>query len=188
MHQKLYEMRLQIIYFLFLILISSCYSPEETVVDFYDALNNVDGKNVKQLTSEKIQIIIEGKVVCRNQEELYNGFQCDSVLGARYEILEILMQDSLVEVTLSKSSQKLQFLHDTAIVYKAKIKLTDNRIAEIEVYDYLLLEFKKVYARQDSLVSWINKNHPELSGFESGESIKNAQNYLKAIELFNNKN
>lgn len=181
-------MKIQLISFIFLILLIGCNSHKNVVESFYNALNNTDGENVKELTSENIQIIWEGEVVCLNREQLYKGFQYDSVLSTRYEILEIESEDSRVEVTLSKSNRRLQFLQDTAIVYKARLKLANQKIAEIEVYDYLLLEFKKIYARQDSLVSWINNYHPELSGFASGESIKKGQNYLKAIELFNKNN
>ena len=51
------------------------------------------------------------------------------------------------------------------------------------VSEYITFDFVKWQQRRDSLISWIDKNQPELSDFIHDQTIKGGQNYLTAIDF-----
>ena len=61
-----------------------------------------------------------------------------------------------------------------------------RKISKIEDFEYIGTDWEKWVNERDSLVRWINKNHPKLDGFVHDLTMKGAMNYVKAIELYQN--
>lgn len=53
--------------------------------------------------------------------------------------------------------------------------------------DYKNFDLYQWSSRRDTLVKWIETYHPELSGFNFDMTKNGAENYLKSIELYEDK-
>ena len=103
----------------------------------------------------------------------------DTTYTAKY-----LSVDKNMEAIISKTCKRIRFLHDSATVYKVSIAFEGNKITCMETFDYEVFDFGKWQSNRDSLVKLIDENHPYLSGFVNDQTLTGAQNYLKAIELY----
>jgi hypothetical protein len=159
-------------------------SHQEIVVRFYDALNASNFEQLKKYTADSILIKRAETIVTSSIDELHGQFQYDSVFSPTIQVLEINAENNALNVLLSITSKRIQFLHDTAIVYIAVIQFKRNQVSRIEINDYMNLDLTKLRAREDSLFQWIDQNHPQLSGFKNDRSIQGAMDYVMAIELF----
>jgi hypothetical protein len=93
-----------------------------------------------------------------------------------------------MQVTLSKECKRILYLNDTALITRNKLEFSNGRITRIQTYEHPNLDFSKWESRRDTLAAWISVNQPELNGFEITQTIQGGQNYLKAIELYRNRN
>jgi len=57
----------------------------------------------------------------------------------------------------------------------------------VETTEYLVFNDATFVKNRDSLLSWIDENHPELNGFINNQTAPGGRQYLKAIELFKNR-
>lgn len=168
---------------------TACNAPDHTsdrvvIKKFYDGINQGNFREVDNYSSDSIQILREGAVVISSKSELYKGFQWDSVFTPEIEIIHIAFNRGIFEVTLSKICDRLIFLHDTAYVYIAEISVVDHQVQKIAINTYLNLDMEKIRSREKALAQWVKENHPNLMGFNEGQTLSAAQDYLKAIHLF----
>lgn len=163
-------------------------SEKELVKNYYDLTNQSDFLGISNIVTDSI-IHIEGDfILSEGKKDLYRMFQWDSVFEPQYEILELSQDSSLVSVVFSKTCKRIKFLHDTATVSKSLFAFDNEKIASINTVEYILFDYNKWQSRRDTLVAWIDKNHPELNGFIFDQSLLGAKDYLKAIELYQNQN
>ncbi|MBX2840283.1 MAG: hypothetical protein KTR26_00825 [Flammeovirgaceae bacterium] len=177
----------------FLWVVISCQEHQEELTSkqiveaYFVALNNYNFEEISAYTSDNI-LRTEGEyVVTKNKVDLQRIFQWDSVFVPKYEILEIEEKDQAIVATISKNCKRITFLHDTPMVYKTIIEVTDHKITKMKTDEYIEFDDAKWQKRRDMLVKWIDENHPELNGFIHDQTIVGAQNYLKAIALYQTK-
>ncbi len=160
-------------------------TPEKIVGDYFTGLNESNFKQIESCISDSFRIMEGGFVLAQSSKDFYVHFQWDSVFSPKYNILNSKrISENSIEVTLSKICERIKFLHDTVTVYKARIDLADNQIVKIDNFELVVFDTLKWTTRRDTLVAWIKTNYPDLDGFVYDQTLTGAQNYMKAIDLF----
>jgi hypothetical protein len=161
----------------------------EIAKQFYEVLNNSDASKMKYLVADSI-IIRENEY---DYQETFssNGYvewlKWDSVFGPTYEVLEIEKDNGNVKAKISKIDKRITFLHNEPIVTNEVIHFDKGKIIKVEKAQYLIFKERFFVKNRDTLVSWIDKNHPELSGFINDQTEIGGKKYLKAIALYKNR-
>lgn len=152
---------------------------------YFQALQTSNFTEISKLVHDSL-IYMDGDYIIANSiESYYVFFQWDSAFIPEYKVLdENEINDSIMEYTVSKRCKRIDYLHDTEIVHKLDIHVKNNRIYQIKIKEHLVFNSEKWQQRRDSLTAFINKNYPELNGFEIDITLPGAHNYLKALELF----
>jgi hypothetical protein len=161
-------------------------SREQMVNDYYYGLNTGDFNLISNCISDSIITAEMDYILTQNKQDLYKQFQWDSVFKPNYSLIDLTNDSSGILVTVAKICKRIEFLQDTALVYKAKIDFSGNKIIKISITDYVYMNLKKWGPTRDSLSAWIDKYHPELAGFVNDMTLNGAQNYLTAIDLYEN--
>lgn len=164
-------------------------SKLEIAKQYYKALDNSDRLEMLTLLADSIVI----RENADNYEERFsqNGYavwlKWDSVFEPTYKILEIEEENAVVTAKISKIDKRLFFLTEEPMVWNEIVRFDNNRIVKVERIEYEVFNVEKFLKNRDELVSWIDKNHPELSGFLYDQTKAGGMKYLKAIKLYNNK-
>ena len=121
-----------------------------------------------------------------SKKQYIDWLKWDSIFNPTYKILEIEEIDSIVKVKVSKSDQRILFLHKEPTVYYQTLHFEDSIITIIEnnnvvFNDSIWVENRAIFLK------WIDQNHPELNGFIFDQTEKGGLNYLKAIEYYKNR-
>jgi hypothetical protein len=177
------------LFFLATLILQSCSHDSNTklVREYYACLNDHKPERALNFLSEDIIVSEFDFSQVRNRDQWQVQFAWDKTFLPAYEILEIHAVNDQVEAIVSKSDKRIRYLHDSPVVYKVKFAFSGSKIKSEHLYDYLEFNLDRWQTRRDSLVSWIEKNHPELSGFIHDQTTTGAEKYLKAIELYETK-
>ena len=173
-----------------LILLVSCRSEEneslkkEIFEAYLHGMNNRDFKQVKQSLADSILITEMGYEVVNNIDAFRRHFLLDSIFQPDYTLVEFSENDSATLATVAKFDKRIQFLHDSALVYQVSLAFKEEQIVRMSTIKYVNINGRKWMSRRDSLAGWIDHNHPELSGFLHDMTPKGAQNFLQAMSLF----
>jgi hypothetical protein len=122
------------------------------------------------------------------KSEYLEWLKWDSVFDPTYEILEMEQEDEYVKASISKIDKRISFLHQQPIVTSQVIRFDQDKIVSVETTEYLVFNDATFVTNRDSLLSWIDEHHPELNGFINDQTAPGGRKYLKAIELYQNKN
>ena len=120
-------------------------------------------------------------------EEYLEWLKWDSVFDPKYNILQIEQEDEIVKAKISKIDKRISFLHQEPIVTNQIIRFDNAKIISIETTEYLIFNDSTFVKNRNSLINWIDENHPELNGFIHDQTETGGLKYLKAIELYKNK-
>lgn len=112
-------------------------------------------------------------------------YQWDSAFKPHFEIIDFSNSDSTLDVTLSVSSLRFEFLGNNPLTTRKRIYFENDKIKTIDNLEYLNVDWTIWTAKRDSLVNWINLNYQELSGFINEITPNGAANYIEAIKLYN---
>jgi hypothetical protein len=170
----------------------SCQSEEkqadhlQIIKDYYLELNNSNLNKASTLIHDSIIVSELQFTQARTKDEWFTQFKWDSVFNPTYKILEMKEVDGKVEVIVSKECERIRFLHDSPTNYKVRYAFLDGKIKNDDTYEFLVFDFEKWGSRRDSLVAWIDINHPELNGFIYDQTIEGGKKYLKAIGFYEN--
>lgn len=165
-------------------------SKLEIAKQYYKALDQSDGSGMRILLGDSIVI----RENADNYEERFSqkGYmvwlEWDSVFDPTYEILQIEQEGEIVKAKISKIDKRILFLHEEPMVWNEIVRFDNNKIIKVERIEYEVFNVEKFLKNRDGLVSWIDENHPELSGFLFPQTKSTGIKYLKAIELYKNRN
>ena len=168
-------------------------TEKELVTKYFNGLNKGDFDQISDYLDDDVLVLYYDEAVARNKKELCHFFRIDSVFMPEYKLVEYKKNGSTLDVIVSKSDKQINFLLEKPLFSRYRIRFNDNSITRIAIVDIDDNDFDewasydKWSSKEDSLVSWIDKNHPELSGFKKDRTIQGRINYLKSIELYKNK-
>ena len=104
-----------------------------------------------------------------------------------YNIVHIKQEDEVVKVEISKIDKRIQFLHEGPIISNQIVRFNNDKIISVETTGYVSFDNSTFVKNRDSLISWIDSNHPDLNGFLNDQTETSARKYLKAIELYSDR-
>lgn len=160
------------------------FSPEDAVTQYYNGFASSDYNEVKSVINDSITIVAGDYVMPFSRESYYEQFKWDSIFQPKYKIVALENQNDHVIATITLSTLKHKFLKNDPMTCSYKFSFKEGAISRVQELNCPDADWKTWAQRRDSLVSWINQNHPELNGFINDLTMKGAQNYLKAIDLY----
>lgn len=122
-----------------------------------------------------------------SKKEYVEWLKWDSVFKPTYKILEIGQVNGIIKARISKTDERISFLHKKPIVTDQIIRFDGDKITSIETTKYVIFNDSIFVKNRDKLLSWVDKNHPDLNGFINDQTKTGGMKYLKAIELYENK-
>lgn len=177
------------------IAVTSCKNLErefdklEIAKNYYDVLDKSNVSGIKSLLTDSILT----KETNYNYEQTFSKkeylewLKWDSVFEPTYKIIEIRQENGTVKAKISKTDKRISFLHKEPIVTDQIIRFDGTKITSIETTKYVIFNDSIFVKNRDELLSWVDKNHPELNGFINDQTKSGGIKYLKAIELYENK-
>tara|TARA_R110002049_G_scaffold275962_1_gene454105 strand:+ start:4633 stop:5220 length:588 start_codon:yes stop_codon:yes gene_type:complete len=172
----------------------SCKNSEKEIDElgiakkYYEILDKSNVSEIETLLTDSLltkETEYEQKF---SKKEYVEWLKWDSVFEPTYEILQIKQENKIVKAKISKMDKRISFLHKEPIVINQIIRFDNNKIMTIETTEYVIFKDSIFVENRDGLVNWIDKNHPELNGFIHDQTESGGMKYLKAIELYKNKN
>lgn len=153
---------------------------------YYKALNNSNSREMFTLISDSIVVREDmDDYEERFSKSGYNKWlEWDSVFNPTYKILTIKQEGDVVKAKISKIDKRIYFLHKEPMVWNDVILFENNKIVRVKRVNYETFDVSKLVENREKLVSWIDKNHPELNGFLFPQTKAIGIKYLKAIELY----
>jgi len=178
-------------FYLLILLLLGCAKDRPSklhiTTEYYKAMDSRNFEAVKPLLYDTITTVTGEFVTNYTHNTYYELFKWDSVFNTTYEIVEMAEEQDEIIVTVASSSLRYEFLKNNPLTSIYKISFKADQISAIEVMDYIGADWNVWEVERDSLVSWTKSNHPELDGFIYDLSIQGAINYLRAMELYENR-
>ncbi|MBQ4803291.1 hypothetical protein J8L88_10565 [Aquimarina sp. MMG015] len=165
--------------------LNGCTRNDNTqlVKDYYNQLNQSNYSELSEFIGDSITISEGDYNMNYSTNDYYQFFQWDSVFNPKYEILAIKEIDNKVEISISKTCTRIEFLNQKPLISTEIIEIKNQKISKIKNIE-MDSDFKLWNIKRGQMVTWIKKNHPELDGFIYDQTKIGAQNYLKAIDLY----
>jgi hypothetical protein len=123
-------------------------------------------------------------MITYSKDEYKVIYEWDSTFLPENKYTIIGQTDTTIDFFEERYSIRFEFLEHNPLKMKQRIHFRHGQISTIENMEYLNFNVDKWTSNRDSLVSWIDRNHPELTGFIFDLTPKGAENYMKAIELY----
>ncbi|TKG94316.1 hypothetical protein EYV94_13620 [Puteibacter caeruleilacunae] len=155
--------------------------------NYLDTYAKVSYEKLSLHLADSIRIIDGEYSKSYSHAEFHDYYQWDSVFSPQFHIEKISSKENNVFITLSTKSDRFKFLVNNPVRTTQCISLIDNKIYQFKYLQNHDTDREKWIENRDSLVNWIDNNHPELSGFIYDMTKLGSENYLKAIGLYNNR-
>lgn len=161
----------------------------EVAKKYYTFLDESDASKMVAILSDSI-VIRENKA---DYEERFSkaGYlewlKWDAVFEPSYKVLELKQEGKIVKAKISKIDKRLLFLHGEPMIWYETILFDEHKIKKVERTTYEVFNVDKFIKNRTKLTNWIDEKHPELNGFLHDQTIVGGIKYLKAIELYSNK-
>lgn len=159
-------------------------SKIEIAKRYYSTLNSSNDSVIHTWFGDSLITKEGGYVQQYSQNEFKAFLKWDAVFDPSYQILNIEIQDTIVKTKISKLDKRILFLHEKPFITNQIIRFKEDKISSIETI-YLNFDEKTWENNKTKLLSWIDKNHPELNGFIYDQTETGGIKFLKAIELYN---
>ncbi|WP_461587788.1 hypothetical protein [Winogradskyella sp.] len=158
----------------------------EIAKQYYDVLDKSDISGIDTLLTDSL-LTRETEYDYEqtfSKTEYVEWLKWDAVFNPTYKILDIEQDNETVKAKISKTDQRIAFLHQEPIVTEQVIRFKKNRISSIETTKYVVFNDSIFVKNRDTLLNWIDKNHPELNGFIYDQTKSGGMKYLEAIALY----
>lgn len=162
-------------------------SKKEQVTRYYNGFINSDYELIKSTLADSLTLVSGDHVATFTPNTYIKQYKWDSVFQPTYNVQKLETEDKHIVASLKLQSLKLQFLKNNPMHCGFKFYFESGKIAKIQDLECPNANWKLWRQGVDSLVNWTKEHHPELDGFINDLSLKGARNYLKAIELFENR-
>lgn len=177
------------IIFLFLLIVNiGCTEKESTskeqIIAYYEGFKNSDYSQVKKTLSDSLVIVAGDFTMPFSRESYYQQFKWDSVFKPFYKLIKIENENEQAVATITLSSAKHKFLSNSQMTCSYKFHFKAGKISKIEELGCPNAKWELWGKGVKTLTNWVKLNHPELDGFINDLSMKGAQDYMKAIELY----
>lgn len=166
---------------------SKTVEKEQIARDYYHALDESNFERIAELQYDSIRIKEGPFNSTYTVSDYVNWLQWDSVFQPTYEILDAKLVDETVELSISKLCKRIEFLNGGPMVSKERMQFKDGKIYMLEIGEFTSFNAEQWNAQREDLVNWVKINHPELDGFINDQSLQGGLNYLKALELYQNR-
>jgi len=180
-----------IIVLLIIIVFTSCaekqHTASEQIKTYYNGYKNSDYKLIKKVLADSLTTVFGDYTTTYSHQSYYEQFKWDSIFKPDYELVNLNYEDGQLVATVSMRSLKLEFLKNNPMTCQYQFQFTSGKISRIEELNCNDANWKVWKQEVDTLVDWVKINHPELDGFIHDLSMQGAINYLKAIELYKNR-
>lgn len=157
---------------------------QETVIQYYYGFSASDYDLIKSTIADRITITAGDYVMPYTQESYYEIFKWDSIFQTTYKLVKTEVQDGKVLASVTMSSIRNRFLKNPAMTCTYRVSFDKGLISKVEELECTDVDWSIWQREVESLVAWIDTNHPVLNGFIYDMSMVGAINYLKAIELY----
>ena len=153
--------------------------------DYYAALETSDLVRIGELVYDSVRVL-EGEYTSVYAVADYESWlDWDSIFHPTYEILDLAVEDSVVDVEVAKRCTRITFLNnEEPLVTRERLTFREGQLFRSEILDYVEFDNEAWVARREALVAWAAKNHPELNGFIHDQTQQGGVNYLKALALY----
>lgn len=158
----------------------------EIAKQYFNVLDNSDYSRMSDLFADSLTIIEAEHKQIYSKNEYLEFLKWDSVFDPNYEILEIEQKNGIVKAKISKMDRRISFLHEEPFITRQTITFLNEKIKSVDT-EYV--DFNETTWEQNKiqLLSWIDKNHPELNGFIYDQTKSGGRNFLKALRLYENR-
>ncbi|MFS4491718.1 hypothetical protein [Maribacter sp. 2308TA10-17] len=178
----------KIVFLFFLIAFTACTPVKENtskeIKAYYEGYKNSDYNQVKRTLADSL-ITTEGDyIMAFSRESYHEQFKWDSVFKPVYKLISIENQEEHPVATITVHSSKFEFLKNNPLKLRHQFYFTKGKISKIKTVDFIDVNWDTWEKEKVALVNWVQTNHPELDGFMNDLTMKGAQNYLKAIDLY----
>jgi len=185
--QKL-TMKNLLLILLSIMLLTKCWHETQTnkelVTNYFDARQSGEFEKIKAVVNDSFTITEGDHIMPYSLDSYYEVFKWDSIFQTSYKIVKLKDVNNQVVASIDLSSIRNKFLQNDQMTCQFKISFDSGKISKIESLDCQGADWAVWQKKVNTLVSWIETNHPDLNGFIHDMSMEGANNYLKAIELF----
>ncbi|WP_405246802.1 hypothetical protein [Cellulophaga sp. Asnod2-G02] len=170
----------------------SCKNSEKNIdrveiaKQYFKVLDNSDYSQMSDWFADSLKTIEGEHINTYSKNDYLEFLKWDSVFDPNYKILEIEQKDGIVYAKISKTDKRIFFLHEKPFITNQIVNFQKDKITSVET-DYLNFDYQNWEKNKNSLLSWIDKNHPELNGFINEQTEAGGKKFLKALELYKNK-
>jgi hypothetical protein len=171
---------------------ASCKNSEKQIdkieisKQYFKALSDSDYSTIYNYLTDSIATIEGEYEVTYSKKDYLELLKWDAVFSPNYNILEIEEAGGMVKVKISKMDKRIAFLQEAPFITHQTIKFQKEKIISIET-EYLDFREATWERNKNRLISWIDKNHPELNGFIHDQTESGGIKFLKAIALYKNR-
>lgn len=171
-----------------LILFTDCTEKKSTISEqvtaYYDGFKIADFSQIKRTLADSLITIHGDYTTAFSHKSYYEKFKWDSVFKPVYKLVSIENQEKQAIATITVSSLKHKFLKNNSMTCRYKFYFKSEKISKIEELDCPNANWEIWGQKAESLVNWVQLNHPELDGFIYDLSMKGAIDYVHAINLY----
>jgi len=174
---------------LFFGLLNSCNQSDNQVIleKYMNGYYNQGFNSISSLLADSVTIKdLPDYEIKYSKDEFRIIYQWDSVFQPENKYTIIEQTDTTIDFIEGRYSKRFEFLEHNPLKLKQRIHFKHRQISIIENWEYLNFDVDKWTSNRDSLVSWVDRNQPELSGFIYDMTKEGAEKYMKAIVLYKN--